>query len=91
MISTRLASNTAIGLPAMTASDSTMPKGVLSDSTVGTVARADKRMRRLGFGAIPGTSKLGHAHDNIQAAWLDLEALEMAELDQLAGGSTLSH
>jgi aryl-alcohol dehydrogenase-like predicted oxidoreductase len=32
---------------------------------------------------IPGTSKVEHAHDNIDAAWLDLDPEELALLDQL--------
>jgi pyridoxine 4-dehydrogenase len=35
---------------------------------------------------IPGTSKITHAEDNIDAAWLHLTAEEMARLDSLADG-----
>jgi pyridoxine 4-dehydrogenase len=33
---------------------------------------------------IPGTSKVAHAHDDIDVAWLRLQPQEMAVLDQLA-------
>ena len=34
---------------------------------------------------IPGTSNIGHLDDNVNAAWLQLTAAELAYLDEVIG------